>query len=113
MNLETSIVQQIRLAAAPSVLWRNNSGSYMKDGYFVRYGVGQPGGSDLIGLTPLTITQEMVGSIVAVFTAIEVKTKTGKISADQNNFINVILSHGGIAGVARSAAEAKKLIRGY
>ncbi len=113
MNLETSIVQQIRLAAAPSILWRNNSGSYIKDGYFIRYGVGQPGGSDLIGLTPVTVTKQMVGSIVAIFTAIEVKIGTGKISTDQNNFINVVLSHGGIAGIARSAVEAQALIRGF
>ena len=105
MNLETSIVQQIRLAAAPSILWRNNSGSYMKDGYFIRYGVGHPGGSDLIGFTPR--------NGIAVFTAIEVKTKTGRISPEQQNFIDVIRRAGGIAGVARSAAEAKKLIRGY
>lgn len=105
MNFETSILQQIRLAASPSVLWRNNSGSYMKDGFFIRYGVGQPGGSDLIGFTP-------IGG-KAIFTAIEVKTAKGTISDAQQNFINVIRRAGGIAGIARSVAEAQALIRGY
>ena len=104
MNLESSILQNIRLAASPSVLWRNNSGSYMKDGYFIRYGVGRPGGSDLIGFTPVNGR--------AIFTAIEVKTKTGRISDAQQNFIDVIRRNGGIAGVARTVAEAKALLRG-
>ena len=104
MNLESSILQNIRLAAAPAILWRNNSGSYMKDGYFIRYGVGQPGGSDLIGFTPR--------NGIAVFNAIEVKTKTGRISPEQQNFIDVIRRNGGIAGVARTVAEAQALLRG-
>ena len=105
MNLESSILNSIRLAAAPATLWRNNSGAYMKDGFFVRYGVASPGGSDLIGFTPR--------NGIAVFTAIEVKTQTGKISAQQQNFIDVIRRAGGIAGVARSPEEAKRLIRGF
>lgn len=113
MNLESSILQNIRLAAAPSVLWRNNSGSYMKDGYFIRYGVGQPGGSDLIGFTPRLIGEGDVGTELPIFTAIEVKTKTGRISPEQQNFIDVIRRAGGIAGVARSPEEARKIIRGY
>ena len=105
MNLESSILQNIRLAAAPATLWRNNSGAYMKDGFFVRYGVASPGGSDLIGFTPR--------NGIAVFTTIEVKTKTGRISPEQQNFIDVIRRAGGIAGVARSPEEARKIIRGY
>ena len=104
MNLESSILQQIRLAAAPAVLFRNNSGSYMKDGYFIRYGVGQPGGSDLIGWT--------TRNGIAVFTAIEVKTATGRVSPEQENFINVVRRAGGIAGIARSVEDARRIIRG-
>lgn len=105
MNLESSILNSIRLAASPATLWRNNSGAYMKDGFFVRYGVASPGGSDLIGFTPR--------NGIAVFTAIEVKTRTGKPTPEQQNFLNVIRRAGGIAGIARSPAEAQALIRGY
>ncbi len=112
MNLESSILQQIRLAAAPAVLFRNNSGSYMKDGYFIRYGVGQPGGSDLIGWKSVRVTQGMVGKTISQFVAIEVKTATGRVSPEQTNFINVVRRAGGIAGIARSVEDARRIIRG-
>lgn len=106
MNLESSIQNSIRLAASPSILFRNNCGAYSdKNGIFVRYGVASPGGSDLIGWTPR-------GGL-AVFTAIEVKTTTGRTTPAQQNFIDVVRAAGGIAGVARSAAEAQRIIRGY
>lgn len=105
MNLESSIQNSIRLAASPAILWRNNCGAYMdKNGIFVRYGIASPGGSDLIGFTP-------VGG-KAIFTAIEVKTKTGHITPSQQNFIDVVRAAGGLAGIARSAADAQKIIRG-
>jgi hypothetical protein len=102
MNLETSILQSIRLDSSPAVLWRNQIGGYMRDGMFIKYGIGNPGGSDLIGFTP-------VGGR-AIFTAIEVKTSVGIISDAQQNFIDVIRRAGGIAGVARSVSEAKDII---
>ncbi len=105
MNLESSILNSIRLAASPATLWRNNSGAYMKDGFFVRYGVASPGGSDLIGFTPIDGR--------AIFTAIEVKTKTGRVTPEQQNFIDVIRRAGGIAGIARSPEEARGIIRGF
>jgi len=42
--------------------------------------------------------------------AIEVKTNTGKVSNDQQLFIDRILREGGIAGVARSVADVRKLL---
>ena len=68
-----------------------------------------PGSSDLIGFTPVVITQEMVGTTVAVFTAIEAKAET-KASPDQKNFMNFVRQNGGLAGVAHNAAEADKIV---
>jgi len=69
------------------------------------------GTSDLIGWTPVRITNEMVGGLVAVFTAIESKkTKGGRTSEDQHNFIAQVHKAGGIAGVANSPDAAKKII---
>jgi hypothetical protein len=68
------------------------------------------GSSDLIGWTSVEITPEMVGKKIAVFTAIEVKTNTGRPSKDQLNFIEVVKSSGGFAGVARSEKDIKEII---
>lgn len=63
-------------------IWRNNSGAYQDEfGNFVRYGLANESkqenelikSSDLIGITPTLITQEMVGYWLGVFTAYEVK----------------------------------------
>lgn len=111
---EAAIQQQVRLAlsAAGSVAFRNNIGQYIdpKTGRPIRYGVCNPGGSDLIGWTPVTITADMVGKTLAVFTACEVKTPTGKPSSDQLNFIAQVLRAGGFAGIARSSSDALHII---
>lgn len=60
------------------------------------------GSSDLIGWTPVKITQQMVGKTVAVFTAVEVKTETGHASEVQKNFLETIKSTGGIGLIGRS-----------
>jgi len=63
-------------------LWRNNLGAYLDEhGNFIRYGLcnDTPAlnkvmkSSDLIGVYPLRITQEHVGSIVGQFWAVECK----------------------------------------
>ena len=61
----------------------------------------------------MTIEPHHVGQKVAVFLAIECKTASGKATPEQKNFIQFVQSRGGIAGVARSAAEAVKLINEY
>lgn len=65
------------------------------------------GSSDLIGWT----TTQINGVPVAVFTAIEVKTKNGKPSKEQLKFIEAVKNAGGIAGVCRSPREAEELIK--
>lgn len=111
---ETSIQQEIRLACSrgPVRLWRNNSGSLPdpRTGRYVQFGVGSPGGSDLIGYRKVTITPEMVGTELPVFAAVEVKTAKGKATEQQKAFIEHIRNAGGIAGVARSVDEAKSIL---
>lgn len=68
------------------------------------------GFSDLVGFTMVEITPDMVGKKVAVFTAIETKTTTNGATADQRQFIDMVLRSGGKAGVARSTADAQKII---
>lgn len=68
------------------------------------------GSSDLIGWTERTVTPEMVGKKVAIFTAVEVKTINGRATAEQLNFISRVRQAGGIAGIARNPKEAQNLI---
>lgn len=113
---EARIQQEIRLAAgsAGSTLFRNNQGAYQdQSGRWIHYGVCQPGGSDLIGWTPVTVTQDMVGRQVAVFTGIEVKKPGGRITPAQQQFIDVVTKAGGIAGVARSADDLRAIVKRY
>lgn len=115
MKSEARIQNEIRLetAKAGARLFRNNCGQFRKpSGEVIRYGVSNPGGSDLIGWTTITITPDMVGKEVAVFTAVEVKTARGRPSEKQVMFIDAVNSAGGMAGIARSAESALKIISG-
>ncbi len=76
----------------------------------VRYGL-TPGSADLIGWQHITVTPEMVGRKLAVFTSIEVKAHaTGRLTPEQDNWRRVVSSAGGAAGVARSVAEAAGIL---
>ena len=109
---EQTIQQHIRLACSIGTcrLFRNNTGT-LKDanGRPVSFGLAK-GSADLIGWTTRTVTQDMVGTQVAVFTSIEVKTATGKIRPEQQQWLNAVQAAGGIAGVARSVGEAMDLL---
>lgn len=113
-NQETELQQRIRLAvgALPGFrVWRNNSGKLPdpRTGRWVQFGVASPGGSDLIGYRTITITPDMVGRQVAVFTAIEIKTATGRATPEQRRFIEHIARAGGIAAIVRTTAEALRI----
>lgn len=106
---EQNIQRLIMLALSDAgvTIFRNNIGAYTTpDGHRIKYGLGNPGGSDLIGITPVTITENMVGQTVGVFTAVEVKTATGRVTPAQENFIRIIRESGGMAGVCRSVDDA-------
>jgi hypothetical protein len=89
-----------------SIVFKNNVGMAFKEvngvKYPIKFGLCE-GSSDLIGWTPITITPDMVGKKLAVFTAIEVKlNKNGKYRATekQKNFINAVKKSGGYACIA-------------
>lgn len=101
---EGAIQDAIRLALSDEpglVLWRNNVGvaeHYGKRGVtFTRYGLA-PGSADLVGV------------LNGRFFALEVKTATGRVGAEQRLWMNLVRSVGGFAAVARSVEDARAAV---
>ena len=111
---ETDLQQRIRLALGtrPDLrLFRNNTGTLPdpRTGRPVQFGLAR-GSADLIGYRTVTITPDMVGQQVAVFTSLEVKTPTGRIRPEQTNWLHTIKRAGGIAAIVRSVDDARDAI---
>jgi len=94
-------------------LWRNNRGQVvLEGGARMAYGVGPNGACDFIGYRRVTITAEMVGQPFAQFLAVEAKRPGARPRPEQSEFIERVNVDGGRAGVATSANEALRLMRG-
>lgn len=76
----------------------------------VKAGLAVNGSSDLIGWKSIVITPDMVGKRVAVYVAAEIKTATGRVSPEQQIFIDNVRKAGGIAGICRSEEDIRKLL---
>lgn len=115
MNEETKLMRLIMIALsnANCMSWRNEtSGAYVgkvihKDARIVTLQNAQlmtfglcVGSADIIGIHKPT----------GRFLAIEVKTKTGKPTKEQINFIEQVRAANGISGIARSVQEALDLL---
>jgi len=113
MAREQQLQNEIRLALGshPDVrLFRNNVGG-LKDhrGQLVTYGLCN-GSSDLIGLRRVTVTPDMVGQQLAVFTALEVK-RPGQVPTEaQGKFLGMVHGMGGLSGVVTSIDSAKEIL---
>lgn len=126
MNEETVQALIRRDFAFIGPIWRNNVGVMIDEtGRPVRYGLANDSAklnaeiksSDLIGITPLLITQEWVGHVVGVFTAIECKASDwtpspkDKRANAQQKFIDIVNMHGGFAGFASDPSHINKILR--
>ena len=112
MPSEQTIQQHIRIACSKgdTRLFRNNTGTLRdQHGRAVQFGLCK-GSADLIGWRSIAITPDMVGTTIAVFTSVEVKTPTGRIRPEQQQWLEAVQAAGGIAGVARSVADAEVLL---
>ena len=89
----------LALSEAGCLIWRNNTGVLKNAaGIPIRFGLAV-GSSDLIGIAP-----------GGRFLAVEIKTCKGRATTEQLRFIEAVLARGGIAGIARSPAEALALL---
>lgn len=114
-NAETDLQQRIRLALGthPELrIFRNQVGSLPdpRSGRLVQFGLAR-GSADLIGWRTVTITPDMVGQRIAVFTSIEVKTPTGRVRPEQQAWLACVQQCGGIGGVARSVVDALTIVK--
>lgn len=114
-----AFVQSQILLEAPVVgarLWRNNVGACMDDrGRLIRYGLCNESkqmnhvckSSDLVGIKPILITIDMVGSTIGQFVAREVKHpmwsyKGTEHEVGQLNFLSMVIALGGDAQFVNS-----------
>ena len=112
-NVETNIQQRIRLALGTREdvrLFRNQVGQLLIPGLVDRCSLVSQGSADIVGWTTKTITEDDVGKSYAIFTSIEVKTPTGRLTGLQQNWLHTVQTAGGFAGVARSPEDALQII---
>ncbi len=109
--VETPILRSIMLTCGRGAvrLWRNNVGMLKNaKGNRVRYGLCNPGGSDLIGFRSVVVTPAMVGSRIAQFVAVEVKAGKNAPNKNQRDFLRIVDGAGGRAIVAYSVEDAER-----
>lgn len=126
---EKAVNDHIRIFAAEHGfdLWRNNVGACQDaTGRVIRYGLCNDSkklnqnvkSSDLIGVTPVRVTPELVGHVVGLFTAIETKPSDWSFNPNderavaQKAFHDIVRKNNGLAGFATSVDDYRKII-GY
>ena len=107
-------------------IWRNNSGACTDDtGRLIRYGLGNDSAqlnreiksSDLIGITPVLVTEALYGHVLGVFTALECKPSdwhmrpSDKRAIAQAKFHDIVRDHGGFAGFVNDPNQIHSIIR--
>ena len=99
---ETELGAQVRAALHEQGvhMWRNNTGRLQDiTGRWVTFGLGI-GSPDLVGVHPLIVTPEMVGTKLGVFRAIELKT-TRSLTPDQQAWRTLLRSLGALYSVLK------------
>lgn len=102
---------RLRCSRQGALVWRNNVGACVDDaGNFIRYGLANDSSrvnkkiksSDLIGVRPVAITPDMVGTQIGQFMALEIKAEGWDYSGSeheqaQSNFLTLVNGLGGYA----------------
>lgn len=85
-----------------------NGDVLLKNPRRVQCGLGT-GTSDLIGWHTVTVTPEMLGRKLAMFMAVEVKARTGRLRSEQTDFLRCVKAAGGIALALREGQEPQSI----
>lgn len=104
---EARVQSAVRLEAAQRgwALYRNNVGVLRDDrGVPLRFGLANDSAAvnkvmksgDLIGIRPLTITPDLVGTVVGQFVSVEVKRPGGVIHPAQHAWAALVRKRGGL-----------------
>ncbi len=121
------IKQRLAIAELGGKAYRNNSGVLPNpDGDLVRFGLGNDSkkinilrkSSDLICVLPVVVTQAMVGHTLGVILVDEVKKEGWRYTGTreevaQKNFIDIIISMGGIGCFAQSVLDLKMAVKAF
>ena len=85
--------------------WTGDTQYWQKGDLFIRNArplhAAPEGWPDLSGWETITITSDMVGQKIAVFSAIEVKSQTGRLTKKQKSFKDLLEKMGGRFRVER------------
>ena len=130
---ETKAKENVLLRAAQwkSKLFKNNTGvAYTQDGRPVFFGLGNEGKKtaddirtpDDVGWTKITVTPDMVGKEIAVFTCIDSKRLGFTVKSNytkgtreygQNKFFEIVKRDGGIAGFASCPQDVDNIMNDF
>ena len=111
---ETAIQNGARLELSRHGIlnWRNQVGAAeTTDGRYIKFGLFK-GSADVIGCQPYVVRQEDVGTTIGIFTSVELKTATGRMTKDQITWQQAIGQFGGNGWVIRDPAEITDLLCG-
>ena len=117
---ENNLIKKILLdrSRRGARLFRNNTGSawqgqpsklqngdlLLRHPRRIKFGLIE-GSADLIGWTPIVIGADDIGRRVAVFTAIEVKTRGVSATPEHKNFIAQVIEAGGFGEIVYEAKQ--------
>lgn len=114
MNHETAIQNDILIALSEAgyLSQRQHVGTFraMRSNAMIKVGV--VGMADIAAVVPVTITPDMVGSVIGAYVEIEVKTLTGTQRQAQQLRELAVNKRGGKYIIARSPSEALDKIAG-
>jgi hypothetical protein len=85
------------------------AGILIKRPYQIAFGLA-PGSHDVIGVSSVIVTPDMVGKRIGVFTSIETKGQHARTTEAQLNWRSMVLSMGGIAGIVRDYGSSVELL---
>ena len=113
MNKETAIQNEILLALseAGALAWRVHVGKFRALNNPAQViSVGTPGQADVMAVVPVVITPDMVGQVIGVALAVEVKTETGTQQKAQKLWEHALKRRGGVYTIARSADQVGRIL---